>query len=67
MTKQKVAAELGDRSNIHILRGDLTDYGTLKQAAADTAEIVGERGIDYLVANAGLVPYLDTYGPIGAL
>ncbi|KAJ5201750.1 uncharacterized protein N7498_006413 [Penicillium cinerascens] len=51
-TEKKIAAEL---------------YATLKQAAADTAEIVGERGVDYLVANGGLVPYLDTYGPIGAL
>ena len=66
-TEQKAAAELGDRPNVHILHGDLTNYATLKQAAADTAEIVGERGVDYLVANGGLVPYLDTYEPIGAL
>ena len=60
-------AEVGDRHNIHILHADLTKYDTLKQAAADTAEILGERGVDYLVANGGLVPYLDNYGPIGAL
>ncbi|EAT82256.1 hypothetical protein SNOG_09921 [Parastagonospora nodorum SN15] len=66
-TEKKVAAELGDRSNVHILHADLTNYASLKQAAADTAEIVGERGIDYLVANGGIVPYLDGFGPIGAL
>jgi NAD(P)-dependent dehydrogenase (short-subunit alcohol dehydrogenase family) len=66
-TEKKIAAELGDRPNVHILHADLTKYATLKQAAADTAEIVGERGIDYLVANGALVPYLDAYGPIGAL
>ncbi|GFF45113.1 hypothetical protein IFM58399_07464 [Aspergillus lentulus] len=66
-TEKKIAAELGDRPNVHILYADLTKYATLKQAAADTAEIVGERGIDYLVANGALVPYLDAYGPIGAL
>ena len=66
-TEKKIAAELGDRPNIHILHADLTKYDTLKQAAADTAEIVGEHGIDYLVANGALVPYLDTFGPIGAL
>ncbi|KAL8725580.1 MAG: hypothetical protein Q9166_007266 [cf. Caloplaca sp. 2 TL-2023] len=66
-TEKKIAAELGDRPNIHILHGDLTKYASLKQAAADTAETIGERGIDYLVANGALVPYLDTYGPIGAL
>lgn len=59
--------ELGDRTNVHILYADLTKYASLKQAAVNTAEIVGERGIDYLVANAALVPYLDNYGPIGAL
>ncbi|KAF6234059.1 hypothetical protein HO173_007889 [Letharia columbiana] len=66
-TEKKIAAELGDRHNIHILHADLTKYASLKQAAADTAETIGERGIDYLVANGALVPYLDTYGPIGAL
>ncbi|PKY06703.1 putative short chain dehydrogenase [Aspergillus campestris IBT 28561] len=66
-TEQKVATELGGRPNVHILHGDLANYATLKQAAADTADIVGERGVDYLVANGGLVPHLDAYGPIGAL
>ncbi|KAL4892335.1 hypothetical protein BDV59DRAFT_202838 [Aspergillus ambiguus] len=66
-TEKKIATELGDRPNIHIVYADLTKYATLKQAAADTTEIVGEHGIDYLVANGALVPMLDTYGPIGAL
>lgn len=66
-TEKKVAAELGDRPNIHILHADLTKYASLKQAAADTAPIVGERGIDYLVANGAFVSLLDNYGPIGAL
>lgn len=39
----------------------------MKQAAADTTEIVGERGVDYLVANGGLVSTLDAFKPIGAL
>ncbi|KAF2819387.1 short chain dehydrogenase [Ophiobolus disseminans] len=65
-TEKKVAAEL-NRSNVHILHADLTDYASLKQAAADTTDIVGERGIDYLVANGGIVPYFDGFGPIGAL
>ncbi|RYO75022.1 hypothetical protein DL764_010594 [Monosporascus ibericus] len=66
-TEKKVTAELGDRPNVHILHADLTNYASLKQAAADTAKIVGERGIDYLVANGAFVPYFDAYGPIGAL
>ncbi|RMZ80868.1 hypothetical protein DV737_g2771, partial [Chaetothyriales sp. CBS 132003] len=66
-TEKKIAAQLSDRANVHNLHADLTKYATLKQAATDTADIVGERGVDYLVANAGLVPYLDICGPIGAL
>ena len=66
-TEKKIAAELGDLPNVHILYADLTKYASLKQAAADTAKIIGERGIDYLVANGALVPYLDAFGPIGAL
>ncbi|KAK6221162.1 hypothetical protein QIS74_04891 [Colletotrichum tabaci] len=66
-TEKKVAAELGDRPNVHIIHADLTKYESLKQAAAVTAEIVGDRGIDYLVANGALVPHFDAYAPIGVL
>ena len=62
-----MAAELGERSNVHILHADLTSYASLKQAAADTAKIVGERGIDYLVANGAFLSFFDAYDPIGAL
>ncbi|GAW17413.1 hypothetical protein ANO14919_068700 [Xylariales sp. No.14919] len=66
-TEKKVAAELGDRPNVKVLHADLTKYASLKQAAADAAEIVGDRGVDYLIANGGIVSYLDGFGPIGAL
>lgn len=66
-TEQKVATELGKRSNVHIVHGDLTNYASLKQAAADTAKIVGERGIDYLVGNAGFPSQFDAYSPISEL
>ncbi|KAI0173864.1 putative short chain dehydrogenase [Pestalotiopsis sp. NC0098] len=66
-TEKKVAAELGDRPNLHILHGDLTKRATLEKAAVDTAEIVGERGVDYLIANGALVSAFDAYAPIGAL
>ncbi|ETS80415.1 hypothetical protein PFICI_07944 [Pestalotiopsis fici W106-1] len=66
-TEKKIAAELGERPNVHILQGDLTKYATLKAAAAEVAKIVGDRGIDYLVANGGLVPSFDAYGPVSAL
>ncbi|KAI0548182.1 putative short chain dehydrogenase [Xylaria curta] len=62
-TEKKVVAELDDLFNVYILHADLTKYVSLKQAAADTSEIVGERGIDYLVADGGIVSYLDGFGP----
>lgn len=66
-TEEKVAKELGKRPNVHILHGDLTNYDSLKQAADETAKIVGERGIDYLVGNAGFPAQFDAYSPIGEL
>ncbi|EMR66150.1 hypothetical protein MGN70_014170 [Eutypa lata] len=66
-TEKKIAAELGNRPNVQILHADLTKYASLKQAAADVAKIVGDRGIDYLIANGGIVPLFDVYGPIGDL
>ncbi|KAJ2979820.1 hypothetical protein NUW58_g7104 [Xylaria curta] len=66
-TVDRVKAELSDRSNIHIVEGDLASYASLKQAAAEVESIVGDRGIDYIVANGGLVSEFDAFGPIGAL
>ncbi|KAJ4311246.1 hypothetical protein N0V94_008037 [Neodidymelliopsis sp. IMI 364377] len=66
-TKQKVMEELGERPTVHILHADLTSYATLKKAAADTAEIVGERGVDYLIANGAFMSDLDSFDSIGAL
>ncbi|CRG83586.1 short chain dehydrogenase (AtsC), putative [Talaromyces islandicus] len=65
-TEKKVAEELGNRPNVHILHRDLTNYADLKQAAADTAKIVGGRGIDYLVAKGAFSSQFDAYSPIGA-
>jgi hypothetical protein len=42
-------------------------YATLKQAAADTAEIVGERGVDYLIANGAFMSDFDSFDSIDAL
>lgn len=66
-TENKVTAELGERSNVHILHADFTSHITLKQADADTAKIVGERGVDYLVANGAYPSHFDAYDPIGVL
>ena len=66
-TEKKVVAELGDRPNVHILHADLVSYASIKQAAADATSIVGERGVDYLIANGAFTSQFDAYDPIGAL
>ena len=66
-TDKKIAAEIGSQPNIHILHADLTDYASLKQAATNTTDIVGMRGIDYLIANGALISYFDAFSPIGSL
>lgn len=66
-TVDRVKSELSGRSNIHIVEGDLASYASLKKAAAEVESIVGDRGIDYIVANGGLVSEFDAFGPIGAL
>ncbi|KAI5863713.1 NAD(P)-binding protein [Durotheca rogersii] len=53
-TVKKVASELGGRSNIHILQGDLINYASLKKAAEDTSKITGG-SLDYLIANGAVV------------
>ncbi|CAN8106522.1 unnamed protein product [Discula destructiva] len=66
-TEKKVAELPGDRSNVHIVHADLTNYASLKQAADETAKIVGDRGIDYLIANGAYLDKFDSYDPIGVL
>ncbi|KAJ5131577.1 short chain dehydrogenase (AtsC) [Penicillium bovifimosum] len=43
------------------------EYGVRDSFINHVLEIVGDRGIGYLVANAAYLPFLDAYGPIGAL
>nr|QJQ82475.1 PesJ [Pestalotiopsis humus] len=64
-TEKKVAAELGGRSNVHILEADLTKYASLKNAAGEAAKIVGDRGVDYLIASGAYIPMFDAFDPIG--
>ena len=40
---------------MHVLRLDVNDVNSVKDAAREAAEIVGEKGIDYLINNAGIV------------
>ncbi|RYP20558.1 hypothetical protein DL765_002715 [Monosporascus sp. GIB2] len=64
--KEKVSAELSDRSNVHILAGDLTNYDSLKTAADETSAIAGG-SLDYLIANAAIMTPVDEFSPIGEI
>ncbi|EXJ90068.1 hypothetical protein A1O3_03136 [Capronia epimyces CBS 606.96] len=63
-TDAKVAAL--NRTNIHILEGDLTDYESLKRAASATSKITGG-SLDYLIANAASIPLWSYFDGMGAL
>ncbi|PYH88131.1 NAD(P)-binding protein [Aspergillus ellipticus CBS 707.79] len=65
-TEKKVSEELQGQSNVHVVRGDITDYASLQTAVADTAQITGG-SLDCLIANAGAVSHFDAYDPIGVL
>ncbi|PIL31048.1 hypothetical protein GSI_05744 [Ganoderma sinense ZZ0214-1] len=41
---------------LHILRLDVDDAQSIKDAASEATQIVGEKGIDYLINNAGINP-----------
>ncbi|OTB01940.1 hypothetical protein M426DRAFT_63096 [Hypoxylon sp. CI-4A] len=58
--------QMKGRSNFHILRADVTDYESLKKAAAETSKITGG-AIDYLIGNAGYISTYDAFDPIGYL
>ncbi|KEY70107.1 hypothetical protein S7711_08637 [Stachybotrys chartarum IBT 7711] len=65
-TQDKVRAELPDRSNIHIVRGDLSDYKSLEAAAAEVGKITDGK-LDYLIANAAVIPKWSAYDDIATL
>ncbi|KAI3327601.1 NAD(P)-binding protein [Xylariaceae sp. AK1471] len=66
-TDKKIAVELGDRRNIHILEiSDITAIDDLKRAADETASITGG-AIDYLIANAGYVTHFDSFDGLDTL
>ncbi|KIV88554.1 hypothetical protein PV10_08227 [Exophiala mesophila] len=63
-TKAKVA-EL-KRNNIHILKGNLEDYQSLKDAAEETTKITGG-SLDYLIGNAAFISHYSGFDGFGTL
>jgi NAD(P)-dependent dehydrogenase (short-subunit alcohol dehydrogenase family) len=75
--------ELNNRSNIHILAADITDYAALQviaphiasntntntsyQTAVSETAKLTGGSLDYIIANAGLITPFDQYDGIGDL
>ncbi|KAB8235394.1 NAD(P)-binding protein [Aspergillus alliaceus] len=69
-TEKRVSEELRGQSNVRLAQADITGYSSLQPIPscqnADTTQFTGS-GLDYLIANAGLMPQFDAYDPIGVL
>ncbi|KAI5462780.1 hypothetical protein BGZ63DRAFT_452304 [Mariannaea sp. PMI_226] len=52
-TQNKVTADFHERSNIHLVTADLTDFESLRSAHAETGAILGQKA-DILIANAAV-------------
>ncbi|KAK4221861.1 NAD(P)-binding protein [Podospora fimiseda] len=68
VTAEKIASdpELSNRTNIHLLEADLTNYAALKKASEDAAPITGGK-LDILIANAAYLDGFDAYDAVGKL
>ena len=49
------ALRLQNKTRLHIVQLDVSDEDSIQKCASSVDEILGERGLDYLVNNAGLV------------
>ncbi|KAI0353990.1 NAD-P-binding protein [Trametes cingulata] len=56
LTRLKDAAQ----GELHILELEVDDFDAIRASAKDIAAILGDRGLDYLVNNAGIVDKMDT-------
>lgn len=43
-------------TNVTIYQADITDLPALQKAAAEARTLLGSKGLDYLIANAGINP-----------
>ncbi|KAK5089760.1 hypothetical protein LTR70_006602 [Exophiala xenobiotica] len=64
-TGAKVTAEI-NRSNVHIVQGDLDSYESLKKASEATASITGG-SLDYLISNGARLPEDSNFVGFGEL
>ncbi|KAF2828601.1 NAD(P)-binding protein [Ophiobolus disseminans] len=55
-----------NRNNIHIIEGDMKDYESLKKTVESVSAITSGT-LDYIIANAGLVPTWSQFDPFSVL
>ncbi|KAK7431784.1 hypothetical protein QQZ08_001724 [Neonectria magnoliae] len=65
-TDKKIASELGELKNVHIVQGDLSNYEELKSSVAETSKITGG-SLDYIIANAALISKFSALESFGSL
>ncbi|KAE8384939.1 hypothetical protein BDV23DRAFT_176641 [Aspergillus alliaceus] len=66
-TEKRVSEELRGQSNVRLAQAGYSSLQPIPSCQnADTTQFTGS-GLDYLIANAGLMPQFDAYDPIGVL
>lgn len=63
-TEAKIAS--WNKTNIHVIQADVTDYDSLKRAADTTAGITGG-SLDHIIANAAYLPHWPAFDPMSVL
>ncbi|KAI0724952.1 NAD-P-binding protein [Fomitopsis betulina] len=61
-TAPQLSALQADRSNLHIVQLDVNDEKSLRESVAQVEQILGERGLDVLYNNAGIISLEDVFG-----
>jgi len=64
-TQKRFAEEL-DRTNLHVVQADITDYSTLEASVGEVSKLVNG-SLDYIIANAGLISSWSAYDPLSVL
>ncbi|OLN81852.1 putative oxidoreductase C663.08c [Colletotrichum chlorophyti] len=64
--EKKIADELGNRPNLHIVEVELANYESIKDSVQQVSRITRGK-LDYIIANAALISDWSAYDSIGKL
>ncbi|RSL90860.1 hypothetical protein CEP52_014433 [Fusarium oligoseptatum] len=65
-TERKVADELGSPDNVRIVEADITNYDALKASVQEVSKITSG-ALDYIIANAALIPSWSAWDAVDVL